>query len=115
MGRVGVQLLATPPSQVVVPAIVLYELDVGIAKSTAPQKRQAQLAELLRVVRVLPFDNQAAFASAQIRAKLEATGVPIGPLDTLIAGSALAVGATLVSHNLREFSRVPGLQVVDWY
>jgi tRNA(fMet)-specific endonuclease VapC len=80
-----------------------------------PNKRRAQLDEMLGVIRLLPFDRQAAEASARIRAELEALGKPIGPIDTLIAGTALATGATLVSHNVKEFRRVPGLRVIDWF
>ncbi len=80
-----------------------------------PARRRAQFDALLELVTILPFDRPAASQAAAIRAALEASGQPIGPIDTLIAGTALANGATLVSRNLREFRRVPQLQVVDWY
>ena len=115
MGRVAERLLATAPSEVALPTVARYELEVGIAKSRMPNKRRAQLDEMLGVIRLLPFDRQAAEASARIRAELEALGKPIGPIDTLIAGTALATGATLVSHNVKEFRRVPGLRVIDWF
>jgi predicted nucleic acid-binding protein len=63
----------------------------------------------------LPFEREAALAAARIRAQLEQQGTPIGSLDVLIAGTAIALQATLVTHNVREFSRVPGLAIVDWY
>lgn len=107
-------LLATPPSEIAIPCVVLFELETGIAKSNAPEKRRQQLGELLRVTRLLPFDAAAARASATIRASLESAGTPIGPMDTLIAGTALAAGATLVSNNRDEFARVSGLRVLDW-
>ena len=78
-------------------------------------RRRAQLDRLLEVVTVLPFGPHEARTAAKIRATLEAAGTPIGPMDTLIAGAALAHGATLVSHNVREFSRVEGLRVEDWF
>ena len=53
--------------------------------------------------------------AARVRAALEESGEAIGPLDTLIAGTALAARATLVTHNTREFRRVPGLRIEDWY
>ncbi len=115
MGRVAERLLATPPSEVTLPTVVLYELEVGIAKSGSPKKRRGQLDEMLRIIRLLPFDRAAADASARIRAELEASGTPLGPIDTLIAGTALAAGVTLVSHNVKEFGRVPGLQILDWF
>lgn len=56
-----------------------------------------------------------AVAAAKVRAGLEAKGTPIGPLDTLIAGTALAAGGTLVTRNVKEFRRVDGLLVENWY
>ncbi len=115
MGRVGERLLSTAPSEIAVSTIVLYELELGLAKSSSPDRRRSQLDDMLRLVQLLPFDRSAARASARIRTELESSGNPIGPMDTLIAGTAVAAGATLVSHNLREFGRVPGLRVVDWF
>lgn len=114
-GKVAESLFDKAPADIGLPAIVLYELQVGIAKSASPEKRSAQLAELTAVVQVLPFHQQQARAAADIRATLEKQGTPIGPYDTLIAGTALAHGAILVSRNTREFSRIKGLQVENWY
>lgn len=114
-GRVAEHLLATAPAEIAIPAIVVYEIETGIAKSAEPARRRAQFDALLGLVTTLPFDQAAASHAAAIRAALEGAGQPIGPIDTLIAGTALANGATLVSRNLREFSRVPHLQVIDWY
>jgi len=114
-GRVAERLLETPPSDIGVPAIVLYELEVGIAKSSAAKKRRKQLGELVDLVNLLPFGDAEARAAAALRAALEKRGKPIGPIDTLIAGTAVANRATLVTHNTSEFSRVSGLKVVDWY
>lgn len=114
-GRVAQRLLETAPSEVAVPAIVVYEIETGIAKSTEPQKRRRQLDQLLELVTILPFDRTAAIRAAAIRAALEKTGRSIGPLDMLIAGTALAHNATLVTRNLREFGRVPKLTVTNWF
>lgn len=114
-GRVGERLLAASPAEVAVAAVSVYELEVGIAKSSHPAKRRGQLNELLDTIVVLGFDRAAAQAAAKLRAELERRGRPIGPLDTLIAGTALAHRATLVTRNTREFSRVSGLTVVDWF
>ncbi len=114
-GQVTRNLLATAPAEVVIPAIVVYEIETGIAKSTDPDKRTRQLAELLDAVTVLPFDLDSARRAARIRARLERQGTPIGPMDTLIAGTALAHNATLVTHNTAEFQRVPELQLADWF
>lgn len=114
-GRVVERLLVTPPAEVTVPAITVFELEVGIAKSTQPNKRRQQLEQLLEVVTVLPFDRAAASAAARVRVALEKAGRPIGPFDTLIAGTALAHRAILVTRNTREFGRVPDLSIVNWY
>jgi len=114
-GRVAGELLARAPRDIGIPSVVLYELQVGIAKSSAPDKRTRQLAELISVVQVLPFHEREAQAAAELRATLERDGRPIGPYDTLIAGTALAHGAVLVSRNTREFDRVEALRVEDWY
>ncbi|MFZ5593092.1 MAG: type II toxin-antitoxin system VapC family toxin [Pseudomonadota bacterium] len=114
-GRVAERLLSTSPTEVALPTLVVYEVEVGIAKSAQPAKRRRQLAELLNVIKVLPFDQAAASAAAGVRVTLEGRGHPIGPLDTLIAGIAISQRATLVTHNTREFKRVPKLILVDWY
>ena len=115
MGRVTQRLLDTPPREIAFPAVVLYELELGIAKSSSPERRRSQLDELVRRINLLPFGSSEAKVTARIRADLERAGEPIGPLDVLIAGTALAHGATLVTHNVKEFSRVGGLLVEDWY
>ena len=115
MGRVAARLTECVPSDIGIPIVVVYELETGIAKSLQPQKRRKQLDTLLATTRLLPFDHAAARHSAALRATLEAKGTPLGPLDSLIAGIALAHGASLVTRNSTEFGRVAGLRVVDWY
>lgn len=115
LGRVGARLLSVPPGEVALPAIVLFEIETGLAKSTSPERRRKQLDELLDVVRLLPFGAKEARAAATARAALERAGQQVGPFDVLIAGTALSHRATLVTRNVREFSRVPGLAVEDWY
>ena len=70
--------------------------------------------QLLLRFEVLEFDREDALHSGQLRAELALSGTPIGPYDVLIAGQAIARGLTLITHNLREFQRAPGLQVDDW-
>ena len=89
LGGVSDRFLATPPSEIGIPAIVLFELEVGIGKSRTPQKRKAKLQEFISLIN--------------------------GPYDILIAASAMANNGTLVTHNLREFERIKGLKVEDWY
>ncbi|OWV28827.1 nucleotide-binding protein [Halomonas campaniensis] len=115
MGSVADNLLSKKPADIGIPAIVLYELELGIAKSAAPKKRAMQLDKLIDTVQILGFSTPEAKASAQIRATLEKQGTPIGPYDTLIAGTALANQGTLVTHNTGEFERIKKLAVEDWY
>ncbi len=115
MGKVGERLLKIPPSAIGVPSVVLYELEFGLRRSSQPQKRRVQLEEFIGATTVLPFEEKAAAAAAQIRFELERAGSPVGPLDTLIAGTAVAWGATLVTRNTREFGRIRALRTVDWY
>jgi tRNA(fMet)-specific endonuclease VapC len=94
---------------------VLYELEVGIAKSTSPRKRLGPLEQLISFVQTLPFGAAEARAFAAIRSSLEKKGTPIGPYDVLIAGTAKACSATLVTRNTWEFKRVQGLALENWY
>jgi tRNA(fMet)-specific endonuclease VapC len=115
IGQVPQRLLAELPEHLAIPTVVVYELQVGIAKSLSPTKRVQQLEILLQMIQVIPFGLQEAAVAAMIRANLERAGTPIGPTDILIAGTALAHNATLVTHNVREFSRIRQLKIVDWY
>jgi tRNA(fMet)-specific endonuclease VapC len=115
MGRVSETLLSHSPDSIAIPAIVLYELEVGIAKSTAPRKRRQQLKALTDATLLLPFGAAEAEAAARIRVDLEKYGQPIGHYDVLIAATALAQKATLVTHNTREFGRIKQLNVEDWF
>ena len=103
------------PVDIGIPVPVLYELETGIAKSQQPQKRRKQLDMLLNVVKLLPFDRAAATRAGDLRARLEMAGTPMGPIDYQMAGIALAQRATLVTRNAKEFDRVPGLKIEDWY
>jgi len=111
------RLQAVPPAEIGVPAIVEYELRFGLLRlpPQAAAPRLEALAQLLRPMQVLPFDSACAAHAASIRVALEAAGTPIGPHDTLIAATALRHQATLVTRNVREFSRVPGLQCLNWH
>ena len=114
-GRVAERLLTVSPDEVALPSLVVFELTVGVLRSDNPAGRQAQLELFLGTVTTLPFGRPEAAAAARVRADLEAEGRPIGPYDVLIAGTALAQGAVLVTRNVREFNRVRGLAVENWY
>jgi len=114
-GGVADSMFMHPPEKIGIPAIVLYELELGIAKSSAPRKRRTQLQELTSVVDVLAFGSREATEAAKIRARLEQQGTPIGPHDVLIAGTAMARQGTLVTNNEKEFRRVKGLRLENWF
>lgn len=114
-GHVADKLLATQPGDIAVSTITLFELETGLRKSPQASTRRKQLAAFVDAAQVWDLDRGAAGAAAEIRAVLEQKGTPIGVLDTLIAGIALAKRAAVVTHNTRELSRVPRLEIVDWY
>jgi len=95
-------------------AITFGELQHGIHKSSDPPRNMQAVAEFCAAFEIQPFDDLAAETYGQIRAELERLGTPIGPLDTLIAASALSLGCILVTNNEREFGRVNGLVVENW-
>jgi len=114
VGNVADNLLAVSPKDIGIPAVVLYELEYGISKSTSPQKRTKQLEELCALVEVLAFGNEEAKISATVRAFLEKKGTPIGPYDVMIAGTVISKQGILVTNNTKEFRRVPKLKIIDW-
>jgi len=97
-----------------VSSITVAELSFGAAKSQRPTTNQFAVEQFLLPLMIAPFDYNAALAYGAIRAVLEQQGTPIGALDTLIAAHAICLGVTLVTNNVREFSRVAGLSVENW-
>jgi tRNA(fMet)-specific endonuclease VapC len=95
-------------------AITVAELQYGVQKSSRPTLNQPALDQFLLPLNIIPFDEQDAIVYGHIRARLEAQGLPIGALDTLIAAQALQYNLILVTNNVREFARVAGLTVEDW-
>jgi tRNA(fMet)-specific endonuclease VapC len=114
-GQVAARLLSFPPSEIGLPAIVAYEVWVGVLGSQNAERRQLQYEQFLATVEVLPFDAGMGRRAAELRLTLERGGEPIGPMDILIAATALERGATLVTRNIREFERVPGLRIANWH
>ena len=100
------------PADIGISAIVGHELFYGAFKSKRVERNVA-LIDSLRFA-VVDFDKEDSRHAGAIRAALGAAGSPIGPYDVLIAGQARARTLILVSHNTREFNRVPGLLVEDW-
>ena len=95
-------------------SITLAELRLGIEKSAFPEKNEKALLKFLAIFDVLPFDDYAAIEYGKICAYLHRQGTPIGLMDMLIAAHAKSQELTLVTNNVREFARVPGMQIEDW-
>ena len=93
---------------------MVAKLRYGIAKSRYVAQNQQALDYFLLPLTILPFDEKAAMTYGEIRAFLEAQGTPIGAIDTLLAAQAVSCRLILVTNNVREFARVPGLTVEDW-
>jgi len=108
------ELLSRSREDIAVSVMTEAELRTGAAKSVSPVKTLRLVENFLRPLTVIEFTSQDAIAYAQVRAKLERAGTPIGPLDTIIASQAVARDLTLVSNNEREFRRVSGLRVENW-
>ena len=99
--------------EVGISSIAASELAYGVSKSGSIKNRKA-LDMFLAPLQVLPFDVQCLWFYADLRASLEKKGLTIGPMDTLIAAQALSIDGTLVTNNLKEFSRVPKLKLENW-
>lgn len=108
------RMLAHPRASVHVSVITECEMRCGAAKSTSSAKTLRLLERFLAPLHIIAFESPDALAYAQVRAKLEKAGTPIGPLDTLIAAQAVARKLTLVTNNEREFGRVAGLRLENW-
>jgi len=100
------------PSDIAISAIVAHELFYGAFKS----RRAARNLALIDALQfsIVEFDKEDARQAGAIRALLASRGAPIGSYDVLIAGQALARNLILVTHNTREFRRVPDLRLEDW-
>jgi tRNA(fMet)-specific endonuclease VapC len=105
---------ALPRSSVVTSSVTAYELDRSARKSFYIAENLAQLELLKTRLQSLPFDDAAAHSAGHVFDSLRRLGTPIGSNDTLIAGHALMLNATLVTNNTKEFARVPGLTLEDW-
>ena len=99
--------------EVCVSAVTCGELVVGVLKSRNPEKNQKALEAALAGIPVLSYDSHAACCYAQIRARLEQQGIPVGDADMMIGGHAASVSCILVTNNRKHFDRM-GIPVEDW-
>jgi tRNA(fMet)-specific endonuclease VapC len=100
--------------QMCISAVTWGELVYGTEKSSHPERNLADIEEMAARLEIAPFETLAAAHFGQLRAELYRIGKPIGPYDMMIAGHARSLGLILVTNNLKEFERVPGLRVVNW-
>ena len=103
-----------PVGEIGISSITLAELKYGVQKSKQSTQNERALEKFLIPLVIKEFDNKAANAYGKIRTELESQGKPIGPLDNLIAAHALSLNVTLITNNMKEFSRVSGLKVGNW-
>lgn len=100
--------------QMCISTVTLMELIYGAEKSAVPGRNLLDVEGFAARLDVLDYDSEAAAHSGQLRAELAKNGQPIGPYDQMIAGHARSRGLVLVTNNVREFERVPGLRLENW-
>jgi len=95
-------------------SITLAELQYGIEKSSNSEKNREALEKFLTPIEIIDYGYEATVEYGKIRAELEKKGLPIGPLDILIASHAKSLDVILVTNNVREFERIAGLRIENW-
>ena len=114
-GKVLRKFAQYPVSEFGISSITHAELQYGVEKSKNKNQNQSALDEFLLPLTILPFHGQRLVACyGEIRALLESEGKTIGPLDMLIAAHALTLNLTIISNNIKEFSRIPDLKCENW-
>lgn len=112
--QVFLKLQEHDPSEICISSVTYAELVHGVEKSQSIEKNRVALTLLLANIDIMDFDSSAAESYGKIRAALEKEGLPIGPLDMMIAGHAESLGYTVVTNNTKEFGRVNGLKLENW-
>jgi tRNA(fMet)-specific endonuclease VapC len=108
------KLAVVSNDNIIIPAVVRFELFYGAYKSNNPDKTLKILHEFLNAFDSLSFNDSIAEKCGEIRGSLEKSGTPIGPYDLIIAATAVSENLILITNNLKEFSRVKDLQFEDW-
>ena len=108
------QLLHIHPDDICVSSITIGELEYGAAKSRWGDRTRLIMHAFLSNYEVLPFTEKDAILFGKLRAQLALSGTPIGAYDVMIAAQGVARNLTVVTHNTREFSRIPGIVLEDW-
>lgn len=114
-GQCRARIEATPAEDICISSISYFELAYGMSLMPRPQALEQYCLDLEQRFDCISLHIESAQKAGRVRAHLRKLGTPIGEYELLIAGIALANKLTVVTHNTSEFSRVPGLQVEDWY
>ena len=109
------RIISAPDDTLCISAITFSELMFGVENSSNREKNLVALNFFLLKIDIVPYDDQAAAAYGEIRKQLKQEGNLIGGMNMLIAAHARASDSVLVTHNTREFNRVQGLRIEDWY
>lgn len=112
--KLDARLARTPADSLCLSVVSRAELLYGVERKGRPPALAALVADLLRRIASLPWDDEAARHYAEVRAALERKGQPIGNIDLMIAAHARAKDAVLITNNEREFRRVAGLKRENW-
>lgn len=112
-GKVARKIAEVGAESVATSVIVSAEVMFGLEQKASPRLEE-RIARIFSTLEVLPLEQPADKHYGELRAMFKKQGRPIGPNDLFIAAHALTLDATVISANLREFSRVPGLKVEDW-
>jgi tRNA(fMet)-specific endonuclease VapC len=108
------KLAALVPSTVCISVLTRAELLYGLKKLPSEHRLQVAVRRFLKIIRVLPWESDAADFYAEIRYQIVTTGQPIGEMDMMIAAHSMAVGAVLVTNNVKHYERIPGLVLINW-
>ena len=108
------KLLSINPNMIFVSAVTVGELEYGAAKSHWSERTRNNMYAFLANYEILPFDENDAICFGRFRAMLSRAGTPIGAYDVMIAAQGFAKNLTVITHNLKEFNRIPGLFTEDW-
>lgn len=100
--------------EIAVSTLVIAELNYGAKSSQNPEKNLEKLLRFIEIIRIIPFDLSCAIKFGDIKSKLRAIGKPTGEVDTLIAATAIAHEAVLVTNNIKHFENIEGLKMGNW-
>lgn len=112
--HIAEKMLTIRPEQIKLSSVTVLELEYGAAKSKWGERSREAMRAFLAAFDVLPFTYKDARQCGLLRARLAASGTPIGAYDIMIAAQGIARGLTVVTHNISEFQRVPGIHLEDW-